>query len=234
MSEKDFLDISDEELFRIAHYGPQSERDKEMVRIVFEYLSSQSPRTVGALDPYIKDHAMTVAELLDLVSKAPPYLDRTTDVGAAHTYLPSEELHKYKSTGKEEEYETVWTLGAPEIKEDGLHLLSPGDPALYNTNILFTTYKQHTSGYADRLSSLYGFSCLATKAGAFKPDYASTISLRELIMALQNASYEDPKMPVFLTHSPGEAYETRPKTPVVGVCWVEEDDTVILRYSSAF
>ncbi len=216
---EDFLNISEEDIQRIARTGPQSAYDDEVVSVVFRHLS-KAPNTVGALSDYSSQYALTVSQLFDLVKHAPPYLESNIKVGsfqvdrfAPEQYLMDNEF----SMG-----DFVRSLGDPEITTGGFVLPVLGS-LLYNEPINLTVDKKYTEGYADKMHSLYGFQCVARK-GTNTTTGADSLTLRGLILALQRALSQNPNMPVIIEYSDDEY-------PVVGVCWVEEDDTVLIHFA---
>lgn len=217
---EDFLNLSEEDIQRIAHTGPQSAHDDEVVRIVFRHLS-QAPNTVGALSSYARDYVLTVAELFEFVKHAPPYLESSIQVGSFQ--VDSVRPEKYLLNNEFRMTDWVKTVDVPKITTNSF-MLSTGGAWLYNEAIVLTVAKKYTEGYADKLKSLYGFQCVASKGGATSTG-AQTLTLRVLVLALQKAVAQDPDMPVVMEFGEGRNY------PVLGVCWVEEDDTVLLQFA---
>lgn len=185
--------------------------------------------TTGALPirDYVKEHALTARELLDLVKHAPPYMYKTTDVAGAWSYLPGEDIYGYLTTGEYYNLHPVVNIEEINVDAEAIEIILDTDP-IYSDNLEFIVYKKHASGYADKLASLYGYTCLVSKGSARKVKEAS-FSLDGLISVLQRATSTDPNMPIVAMFR-GEA---DPRA-VVGVCWVDEDDTVLLRYSDTF
>lgn len=218
--------ITAEDIHRIATHGPKDSGDEKIVRAVFSELLPQ-PSTVGALTAYQKEHVVTVRQLFDFVKVAPSYMDAITKVGAAYSKLYLTDLYRYKAAGYHREYYDVWTIDKEPENTKDYFLISTGDDSLYDGQITFTTYPQHAEGYADGMESLYRFSCIASRE-LYSPIPNETLSLRQLIYSLQSVMQEDPDKPVILKVTK-EDY-----APLMGVCWIEEDDTVVLRYGTYF
>ncbi len=216
---EDFLNLSEEDIQRIAHTGPQSAHDDEVVRVVFRHLS-QAPNTVGALSSYALDYVMTVSELFEFVKHAPPYLESSIQVGSFQVdpFRPEQ----YLLDNEFQMRDWVKTIDVPKITTNSFVLPTAGS-WLYNEAIVLTVAKKYTEGYADKLKSLYGFQCVASK-GNNTLTGAATLTLKGLILALQKAIAQDPDMPVTMEFEGGDY-------PVLGVCWVEEDDTVLLQFA---
>lgn len=220
MSQDEFLSISEEDIQRIAQTGPQSTHDDEVVSVVFRHLS-HAPNTVGALSSYASQYVLTVSQLFNLVKHAPAYLESSIKVGGFQ--VDRFDPEQYMLYNQFRMVDFVRSLGDPEIAAKGFVIpLNITETFLYNEQITLTVEKKYIEGYADKLNSLYGFQCVASK-GTTVATGTGTLTLRKLILALQNAAAQNPNMPVIIEWSGSEF-------PIVGVCWVEEDDTVLLHF----
>ncbi len=217
------FEITEDDMLRIARSGAQNVHDEEIVRVVFQELSQPSG-TVGALTEKQIPYTMTVSQLFDVVKHAPPYLEGSIRVGAAMTHLSEDDTYRYMMSGSHEERHWVHGISSPIITESTFQVPLLRQE-LYDRAVTFTTSKQHSEGYADPLRALYGFSCVASKNDARLVDQGGA-TLRSLIRSLQGAASTNPDLPVVLT-----MVDEDKEFPIVGVCWIEEDDSVILRYA---
>ncbi len=218
------FEITEDDIFRIARTGAQNPHDEEIVRTVFEELS-QPAGTVGALSEKAIPYTMTVAQLFDAVKHAPMYLESSILVGAAITHLYEADMYDYRMSGEHTDRQWVSIVATPVLTSESLQIPLTNQE-LYDGGVTFTTSKAHAEGYADPLQSLYGFSCVASREDS-RPTGQRGASLRDMIRSLQAVVASAPDLPVVLRMVGGEE-----DWPVIGVCWIKEDDSVILRYST--
>lgn len=227
------FEITEDDILRIARTGAQNPHDEEIVRVVFQELS-QPTGTVGAISDYAQNYVLTVSQLFELVKHAPPYLEGSIQVGGFQIdiFAPEEYLLRDEFRMRD----TVHSLGYPEITAAGFAIPLYSE-SLYDKGIILTVHKKYIEGFADKLEALYGFQCVAQK-GEARLRGATSLTLRGLVQSLQRAVFQNPDLPVILTkmtssYDPniGAHKDVHLEYPLLGVCWIEEDDTVILNYA---